>query len=70
MWQLRPGPSRVRLRHEGDAHALLVGDLLQALLEDDVTVGHLERIGVADVELVLAEAPLALRVLDGDARSR
>ena len=37
-----------------------IGHLLQALLEDDVAVGHLERFGVAHVHLVLAEAPLAL----------
>ena len=46
---------------------VLLGDFLQALLVDHVAVGHLQRLGVADVQLVLAEAPLAFRVLDRDA---
>jgi hypothetical protein len=49
MWQL-----------EGHREALRLGDLLQALLEHHVAVGHVERFGVAHVELVLALAPLAL----------
>ena len=30
-------------------------------------VGHVERVGIADVDLLLARAPLALGVLDRDA---
>ena len=41
-----------------------IGDFLQALLEDDVAVGHLQRVGVADVQLVLPESPFAFRALD------
>ena len=67
-WQLEPARSVCGLAMKRDAHALLVGGLLQALLEHGVAVGRLEHVGVADVELVLAEAPLALRALDGDAR--
>src|SRR5205085_12425096 len=58
---------RIRLRHEGDAHAGELGDFLHALLEDDMAIGHVERFGVAHVELVLAVAPFAFRSLDGDA---
>ena len=43
------------------------GDLLGAVLVDDVAVGHLDGGGVAQVDLVLAGAPLALAALDGDA---
>ena len=50
----RAGAVGGELRHEGDAQARRVGELLQALLEDDVAVGHLERFGVAHVDLVLA----------------
>jgi hypothetical protein len=55
------------LGHEGDGDAGLIGDLLEALLEEDVIVGHLEDGVVADVDLVLAEAPFALGVFDDDA---
>ena len=64
----RPGLVGRHLGHERDAGAEAVGRLLQALLEHDVAVGHGQRVGVADVELVLADAPLALRALDGHAR--
>src|SRR5689334_4955559 len=64
----RAGLRRIRLRHEREAHARRFGDLLQALLENDVPVPHLERFGVAHVELVLAVAPFAFRRLDRHAR--
>ena len=43
------------------------GDLLGAVLVDDVAVCHLDGGGEAQVDLVLAGAPLALAALDGDA---
>ena len=59
----RAGAVGGELGHEGDAHAHRLGDFLQALLEHDVAVGHVEHFGVAHVELVLAVAPFALGVL-------
>ena len=44
--------------------ALLGGDLLGAVLVDRVVVGGPQRLAVAEVDLVLAEVALALRVLD------
>ena len=44
-----------------------LGDLLGAVLQDDVAVGHLERLGIADVDFFLARTPLALGVLDRNA---
>ena len=57
----------VPLGHKGHGLALQVSDLLDAVLEDRVAVGHVQGIGVADVDLLLARAPLALGVLDRDA---
>ena len=54
----------VELRHEGDRHLLLGGDLLGPVLVDHVVVGGLQRGAVVEVDLVLAEVALALRVLD------
>jgi hypothetical protein len=54
----------VVLRHVGDRHALLVGDLLGAVLVDRVLVGGPQHRAVAEVDLVLAEVALALGVLD------
>src|SRR5712691_6401159 len=48
----------VVLRHEGDGAALLPGDLLDPVLVEDVTVGHLERLRVAEVDIFLALSPL------------
>jgi hypothetical protein len=64
----RARPAGHELGHEGDAEAEPVGDLFEALLEDRVPVGHLERLGVPDVELVLAKPPLPFGVLHRDAR--
>ena len=57
----------VELRHEADRHPLLVGDLLGAVLEDAVLVGRAQDVGVAEVDLVLAEVALALGVLHDQA---
>ena len=54
----------VELGHERDRHALLVGDLLGAVLVDRVLVRGLEHGAVGEVDLVLAEVALALGVLD------
>ncbi len=59
----------VELRHVGDRHPLLGGDLLGAVLVDHVIVGGLQRLVVVEVDLVLAEVALALRVLDLQSRS-
>ncbi len=57
----------VELRHERERHALLRRDLLGAGLVDHVVVGGGERLVVAEVDLVLAEVALALRVLHSHA---
>src|SRR5579862_490332 len=46
-------PRVVGLRHERDRAAVLVRDLLRAVLVDGVVVRHRDRIGVAEVDLVL-----------------
>src|SRR6516164_4584981 len=53
--------------HEGDGFAVLSGDLLEALFEDDVHVRHGQRFVVAEVDLVLTTAPLALARFNGNA---
>ena len=52
----------VDLRHEGDRRAVLVRDLLGSQLVEGVVVGHPQRLLIAEVDLVLAEVALALRV--------
>ena len=56
-----------RLGHERGVHAELGGDLLHDLAERHDVVGHRERVGVAQVDLVLARAELVEAVLDRDA---
>src|SRR5207247_2859958 len=56
--------AHVVLRHEGDRRAHEVGDLLGPVLVEGRAVGHLERVGVAEIDLLLAAPPLALRRLD------
>ncbi len=56
------------LGHERDRTSELAGDLLGAVLVDDVAIGHLERVGVAQVDLVLARTGFPFRELDRDAR--
>ncbi len=55
------------LRHERHRQTVLPCHLFQALLENHVPVGHRQRLGVADVQLVLAKSPFALGVLDRNA---
>src|ERR671937_1775787 len=57
---LRHGP----FRHEGDGDLVERGDFLDAVLVNDVPIAHLERLGEAQVDLLLAEAPLAFAVFD------
>ena len=61
------GPGVVGLGHEGDRVAVLVGDLLAAVLEQGVAVGGFQRVGVVDVDLVLPGSRFALGELDRDA---
>ena len=60
----RTDPSVIRLRHEGHRHAALVRELLGTRLVDDVVVGRLQRVGVAEVDLMLPGPRLALGRLD------
>ena len=53
----------VVLGHEGHRPALGPGDLLDRVLDDGVDVGRFQRAGIADVDLLLAGAGLALGVL-------
>src|SRR5215218_7871189 len=59
----------VVLGHERDRLAMLGGDLLRPILEDDVAVTGRQRIAVVEVDLVLAEVALALGVLHAHARA-
>src|SRR2546425_2549404 len=56
--------THVVLRHEGDRRAHQVRDLLRTVLVESRAVGHLERLRVAEVDLLLAAPPLSLRRLD------
>src|SRR4030095_12138968 len=58
----------VVLGHEGQAGAVLGGDLLGPVLVDDVPVGGGQGVGVAEGDLVLAVVALALGRLDPHAR--
>src|SRR5881397_3903268 len=64
----RAGRGHVVLGHERDGRAVLVGDLLRAVLVERGAVRHLERLRVAEVDLFLSPPPLALRGLDRDVR--
>ena len=64
----RAGGTHVVLRHERDGGALRPGDFLDAVLVEHVAVGHLEGLGITEVDLLLPSSPLALRELDGHAR--
>ena len=55
------------LGHERRVHAEVGGDLLHDEAERHHVVGHGERVGVAEVDLVLARAELVEAVLDRDA---
>ena len=51
------------LRHEGHRHLVEGRDLLDPVFVDHMPVGHLQRFGKAQVDLLLPEPPLALAVL-------
>ena len=55
-----------RLRHERRVPAVLERDLLDRDAVGHAVVGHLQRVGVAHVDLVLARADLVVGVLDLD----
>src|SRR5947208_11923553 len=57
-------PRVVRLGHERDRAAVQVRYLLGAVLVDRVTVGGRQRVGEAEVDLVLPGPGLALRAFD------
>ncbi len=59
----------VVLGHERDRLAVLGGDLLRAVLEDDVAIAGGQRVAVVEVDLVLAEVALAFGVLHAHARA-
>ena len=56
-----------RLGHERRVPAVLERDLLDRDAVGHAVVGHLQRVGVAHVDLVLARPDLVVRVLDVDA---
>ena len=70
MWHDEPALSIDHLAMKVAARPKPGGDLLDPVLEHQVPVGHLEGPAVGDVDLVLADAGLALGELDGDARPR
>ena len=57
----RSGIALVPLGHERDRVVVLPGDLFCRVLVQDVTIGHLERICVAQSDLLLSGSPFALR---------
>jgi hypothetical protein len=63
----RPGCSRERLGHERREDALLEGDLLDDGAEGHDVVGRRERVGIAQVDLVLPGRALVVAELDRDA---
>src|SRR5262249_50612940 len=67
MMHAAAGVALVPLRHERDGEALLVRDLLRRVLVEDVPVGLLEHLAVAQVDLLLARAPFALARFHRDA---
>ena len=61
-------PAVVRLGHERDGTAVLMRHLFDAVLVDDVVVGHRQRVRKTEVDLLLSGPRLALGALDLDAR--
>ena len=67
MWLEEPARSKRHFAMKVIALPWRCAISLHAVLQDHVAVGHGQRVGVADVDLLLARPPLALRVLDRDA---
>ena len=69
MWvcMAEPGYSRERLGHERRPHALVERDLLDHVAERHHVVGHRQRVGVAQVDLLLAGRALVVAELHRDA---
>ena len=68
-WVCMPEPfsSGQRLRHEGGVDAVRERDLLHDEAVGHRVVGHRQRVGVAQVDLVLAGRDFVVAVLDADA---
>src|SRR5579884_3667826 len=64
-----PGFTTKRLGHEGNTLSVKICDVLRTMLEDRMAIGHRERVGISDVDLVLAAAPFAFGVFDRNAGS-
>ena len=62
----RPGVLGERLRHERSAHAVAERDLLDHVPERHHVVGHRQRVGVAQVDLLLARRAFVVAELDRD----
>ena len=52
-----------RLGHEGDEHAVLLGDLLQQDAQEHQAVGHAEHVGVVEIQLELRVGALGDHVV-------
>ena len=53
--------------HEGECQTVERRDLLGAMLVEHVPVGHFHRLGIFEIELLLAVPPLALATFHGNA---
>src|SRR5262249_18760346 len=60
----RAEPTVIGLGHERDRSTVEIGELFRSVLEEREAVGRLEGVGIAQIDLVLANAGLALRELD------
>jgi hypothetical protein len=67
MWVCIAGVVGERLGHERRPHPLAEGDLLDQVPEGHHVVGHGQRVGVAQVDLLLAGSALVMAEFDGDA---
>ena len=56
-------------RHEGDRQPRRMGHLLDPVLGDRVEIRRRQRLGIADIDLVLPRLGLALGILDRNARA-
>ena len=64
MWHELPIHVLVGLRHESDGPSALLRHLLDAVLVDDVVVGHGNGVAVPEIQLLLARPRLALGRFD------